>query len=63
MFRSCLMTRENLLNAFGLSWSLAVIEEYLTLVLTVVTGVTLIWMNIERALKARHTRQKNNIDD
>lgn len=50
------MTKENLLNIFGLSWSYAVLSDYLTMGLSVLTGVTLIWMNIERALRARHDR-------
>ena len=57
------MTRENLLNLFGLSWSWAVLEQYLTAILTVVTGLTLIWMNVERALKDRETRRKNTPND
>lgn len=53
------MTHENLLNVFGFSWSMLMLSECITWTLGVATGVTLIWMNVERALKARKERKQN----
>jgi len=53
------MNHENLLNVFGISWSFLVLSECITWILGVATGVTLIWMNVERALKARKERQQD----
>lgn len=54
-----MLCRENVLNIFGLGWSYAVLETHMTTILTLGTGVTLIWMNVERALKARNSRKQN----
>jgi len=58
-----MLCRENLLNVFGLSWSYAVLETHMTTILTLGTGVTLIWMNVERALKARSSRKEKQKDE
>lgn len=52
-----------MLNVFGLGWSYAVLETHMTTILTFGTGVTLIWMNVERALKARKSRKQNPQDE
>lgn len=57
------MTHENLLNIFGLSWSVLLGFDYISWGLGVATGVTLIWMNVERALKARKERQEGDSKD
>jgi hypothetical protein len=57
-----MLCRENVLNVFGLGWSYAVLETHMTTILTIGTGATLIWMNVERALKARSSRKRNNED-
>jgi len=54
-----MLCKENLLNVFGLGWSYAVLEVHMTTILTLGTGATLIWMNVERALKARNSRKQN----
>ena len=53
------MSHENLLNIFGFSWSMLMLSECITWTLGVVTVITLIWMNVERALKARKERKQN----
>ena len=57
------MNHENLLNIFGFSWSMLMLSECITWTLGVVTGVTLIWMNVERALKARKERHAGTNTD
>jgi len=54
---SFFMTKENILNFCTLSWSFAVISDYFTTALSILTGVTLVWMNVERALRARNNRK------
>lgn len=51
------MTRENLLNAATLGWTYVTFTECVTFALGVLGAITLIWMNVERALKARKERQ------
>ena len=53
------MTRENLLNAATIGWTWATMTECVTFALGAIGAVTLIWMNIERALKARHERKNS----
>jgi hypothetical protein len=55
-----MLCRENMLNIFGLGWSWTVLDSRMGTLLTFVTGATLIWMNIERALKARNSRKKQD---
>lgn len=57
------MNHENLLNIIAVGWSFLVLSEYITFVLGALTGVTLIWMNVERALKARKERRNNDQED
>ena len=52
------MTRENLLNAAWLGWTYLSLTEALSYVLGTLGAITLIWMNVERALKARRERQR-----
>jgi hypothetical protein len=54
------MTRENLLNAATLGWTYVTVTECVTFALGAIGALTLIWMNVERALKARHERQNMN---
>lgn len=56
------MTRENLLNAATLGWTYVTFTECVTFALGVMGATTLIWMNVERALKARKERQKLDND-
>lgn len=49
------------LNTLNISFTFAVLSEWIDLFVTIVVGITLIWMNAERALKVRSDR-KNNID-
>jgi preprotein translocase subunit SecF len=51
------MTKENLLNVFGLPLSFGILSEYLSTGLSLIAAVTLIWMNVERALRARNNRK------
>lgn len=52
------MSKENLLNAAFAGWTWLAFTECLSYVLATVGGVTLIWMNVERALKARKERKE-----
>ncbi len=54
------MTRENILNAATLGWTWATLTDCVTFTLGAVGALTLIWMNIERALKARQQRKNQN---
>lgn len=54
------MTRENLLNMATLGWTYVTFTECVTFALGAIGAATLIWMNVERALKARKERQKLN---
>lgn len=49
------------LNTLNISFTFAVLSEWIDLFVTIVVGMTLIWMNAERALKVR-TDRKNKID-
>jgi UDP-N-acetyl-D-mannosaminuronic acid transferase (WecB/TagA/CpsF family) len=51
------MTKENILNAAFLGWTWLQLTEVVTFVLGAVGAVTLIWMNVERALRARKARK------
>jgi UDP-N-acetyl-D-mannosaminuronic acid transferase (WecB/TagA/CpsF family) len=51
------MTRENILNVALFGWTWVTFTEAVTFTLGAVGALTLIWMNVERALKARHERQ------
>lgn len=51
------MTKENLLNVFGLPLSFGMLSEYLSTGLSFIAAGTLIWMNVERALRARNSRK------
>ena len=51
------MTKENALNALFLGWTWLSFTECVTFILGAVGAVTLIWMNVERALKARKERK------
>ena len=51
------MTRENFLNMATLGWTYVTITECVTFALGAIGAATLIWMNVERALKARQERQ------
>lgn len=54
------MTKENLLNIFGLTVSFGMLSDYLSTGLSLIAACTLIWMNVERALKARNSRKNNS---
>jgi len=58
-----IMSHENLLNIFGFSWGALMLTDCIMWALGFITGVTLIWMNIERALKARKERQSGKFTD
>lgn len=47
------------LNTLNISFTFAVFAEWIDIFVTVVAGITLIWMNIERTLKVRAERKKN----
>lgn len=52
------MTRENLLNAAFLGWTWLSFTECVTFILGTIGALTLVWMNVERALKARKERKR-----
>lgn len=56
------MTRENILNVATLGWTYVTVTECVTFALGAIGALTLIWMNVERALKARKERQ-NMVDN
>lgn len=53
------MTRENILNAIFLGWTWVTFTDVVTFALGAIGALTLIWMNVERAMKARQERQNN----
>jgi UDP-N-acetyl-D-mannosaminuronic acid transferase (WecB/TagA/CpsF family) len=57
------MTRENILNAVFLGWTWVTFMDVVTFTLGAVGALTLIWMNIERAMKARQERQNGCIGE
>lgn len=54
------MTKENALNALFIGWTWLSFTEAVTFVLGSIGAVTLIWMNIERALRARKARKEQD---
>jgi hypothetical protein len=57
------MTRENLLNAATLGWTYVTLTDAVTFALGALGAATLIWMNVERALKARAERKNMDCAD
>ena len=55
--------RENLLNVALVGWTFLTISECITWVVGILGGLTLIWMNVERALRARKERKQNTTDE
>lgn len=53
------MSKENLLNAVFLGWTWVTLTECVSFALGALAAMTLIWMNIERALKARQERKND----
>lgn len=49
--------KENLLNAALVGWTFLTLSECVTWIVGILGGLTLIWMNIERALRARKERK------
>lgn len=49
--------KENLLNFALVGWTFATLSECLTWSVGILGGITLVWMNIERALRARKERK------
>jgi hypothetical protein len=47
------------LNTLNIGFTYAVLSEWIDLFVAVVVGITLVWMNVERALKVRADRKKN----
>ena len=47
------------LNTLNISFTFAVLSEWIDLFVAVVVGITLIWMNVERALKVRSERKQH----
>ncbi|MGI9587813.1 MAG: hypothetical protein ACR2MR_06360 [Dietzia maris] len=52
--------KENLLNAALVGWTFLTLSEWITWSVGIIGGATLIWMNIERALRARKERKKSD---
>jgi hypothetical protein len=46
------------LNVLWAGWGVAVISEYISLVIGIIGGITLIWMNVEQIITHRKNRKK-----
>ena len=51
--------RENILNAATGFWTFLTLTECISWAVGIVGGITLIWQNIERALRARKERRSD----
>jgi hypothetical protein len=49
--------KENLLNVALVGWTYLTLSEWITWGVGILGGITLVWMNIERALRARKERK------
>lgn len=49
--------KENILNVALMGWTFLTLTECISWIVGILGGLTLIWMNVERALRARKERK------